>query len=323
MPSPEQIVLERQLLYQTMRKFFWDRGFVEVETPLVVRSPGMEPNLCPFETIVIEPNGTRYNAGLITSPEYAMKKLLGLGMQKIFTLTKVFRNEEELGGSHNPEFTMLEWYVQGADYQACMDETQALMEACAIAFQVSFPAFERKRVRDLLKEYAGVDLDTATTEDLKKTCVHLGIHTDSSDTESDLFYRLFLTKVEPTFFSGATFVYDYPISQAALSQLTENGKYGQRFELYINGLELCNGFTELVDAQEQHQRFIAESQERLHTGKTIFPIDETLLRLLPSVQSPSYGNALGVDRLHMVLTGRPSIADVLLFPAASLFKNET
>ena len=322
MPSKEQIALERQKLNQIIRRFFSDRGFVEVETPIVVQSPGMEPNLCPFETFVIEPNGTQYKAGLITSPEYSMKKLLGLGMQKIFTLTKVFRNEEELGGSHNPEFTMLEWYFQGADYQMCMDETQALVEVCAQEFGASLPIFDRKRVRDLFLEYTDVDLNKANSQMLRDACQRLSIHVVSTDTESDLFYRLFLARVEPQFSSGSIFVYDYPSYQAALSKLTADGVYGQRFELYENGLELCNGFTELTDAKEQKKRFEEEAQERIQSQKTIFPIDETLLRLLPSVQQPSYGNALGVDRLHMVITGRASIKDVLLFPASTLFTNK-
>ncbi len=322
MPSLEQIAKERQKLNQIIRRFFCDRGFVEVETPLLVRSPGMEPNLCPFETTVLESDGRCYPAGLITSPEYSMKKLLGLGMQKIFTLTKVFRNEEELGGSHNPEFTMLEWYVQGEDYQACMDETQALVESCTQEFDASLPVFDRKRVYDLFLEYTGVDLDKATPEILQDACHQLSIHFVLTDTESDLFYRLFLARVEPQFSSGSTFVYDYPIYQAALSQLTSDKKYGQRFELYVNGLELCNGFTELTDAKEQRKRFEEEAQERAQSQKTIFPIDETLLRLLPSVQQPSYGNALGVDRLHMIVTRRTCIKDVLLFPASTLFKNK-
>jgi len=322
MPSVEQIALERQKLNQSIRQFFCDRGFVEVETPIVVQSPGMEPNLCPFETTVLEPDGTRHLAGLITSPEYSMKKLLGLGMQKIFTLTKVFRNEEELGGSHNPEFTMLEWYAQGMDYQACMDETQALVETCAHEFGSRLPVFDRKRVGDLLREHTGVDLDVATLESLKQACERLDIHFVPTDTQSDLFYRLFLAKVEPQFSSGSIFVYDYPICQAALSKLTADGKYGQRFELYINGLELCNGFTELTNGEEQRKRFLEEAQERAELGKTIFPIDETLLGLLPSVQQPAYGNALGVDRLHMVVTNRSSIEDVILFPTSSLFNNK-
>jgi len=309
------IAKEREIVNNTIRSFFRARGYVEVETPIVVRSPGMEPNLMPFETSVVEPDGTRHAAGLITSPEYSMKKLLGLGMEKIFTLTKVFRNDEEfkatsVASSHNPEFTMLEWYRQGADYVACMDETEDLVNAVLSVFPPAKGGlrggtrFRRVRVRDLFAD-AGVDLDRLD---------HVG-----DDTDSDAFHRAFLNKVEPHLGPEPTFVYDYPTYQAALSRLTTDGRYGERFELYVDGLELCNAFTELVDAPEQRRRFEAEAEERRALGKTVFPVDENLLALLPSVRQPTFGNALGVDRLHMVATGKASIEDVLLFPASNLF----
>lgn len=279
----------------------------------------MEPNLTPFATAVIEPGGVSYSAGLITSPEYSMKKLLGQGLEKIFTLTKVFRNREELGGQHNPEFTMLEWYAQGQDYQTCMAQTEALVKAVAQKFNFPLPDFKRVRVRDLFLAHLKLDLDHAGPADLLEACQANGIHTDPADTESDLFYRLFLEKIEPQLGSDPVFVYDYPVHQAALSRLTPDKKYGERFELYINGLELCNGFTELTQAREQRQRFQQEAKERQAAGQTVFPIDEELLRLLPSIKDPTYGNALGVDRLHMLVTSRSAIPDVLLFPAKDLF----
>ena len=311
MPDIKHIALERATINAAIRSFFVDRGFVEVETPMVVASPGMEPNLRPFETKVIEPDGSQHAAGLITSPEYAMKKLLGQGMEKIFTITKVFRNEEAFGGQHNPEFSMLEWYQQGADYQACMDETEALVQVVARALGVDQPeSVERLKLRDLFLEHAGVDLD----QDLPPT------H-DPTDSQSDRFYRIFLEKIEPALQDRNVFLYDYPKYQAALSTLTPDELYGQRFELFMSGLELCNGFTELTDSAEQRRRFEQEAGERMDLGKTVFPIDEELLALLGSVQTPTYGNALGIDRLHMVLTGRSNIEDVLLFPANRLFKN--
>ncbi len=319
-----KIAKEREIVNNTIRSFFCDRGYTEVETPIVVRSPGMEPNLVPFETMVVEPDGTKHFAGLITSPEYSMKKLMGAGMEKIFTLTKVFRNVEELGGTHNPEFTMLEWYQQGADYVECMNETEALVKA--VCPNLSSAPFRRVRVRDLFLQHIGLDLDDATTDDLKASCAKHKIHTDPSDTESDLYYRLFLALVEPHIqtVDGTNlpplFLYDYPKHQAALSRLTADGKYGERFELYIDGIELCNAFTELTDAEEQRRRFVEEGEERRVLGKTVFPLDEELLRLLPNLKNPSYGNALGVDRLHMIATGAKSIEEVMLFPAGGLFK---
>lgn len=299
---------------------------MEVTTPIVVASPGMEPNLSPLETVVREPNGREYRAALITSPEFSMKKLLGHGLEKIFTITPVFRNEEEFGGTHNTEFSMLEWYTQGGDYQACMDETEALVASVLPLFKggvrggLRFEgAFRRTRVRDLFLQHVGIDLDVATRESLAQICRDRGLHFVDDDTESDLFYRLFLTFVEPNLGSDPIFVYDYPIHQAALSRLTPDGRYGERFELYIGGLELCNGFTELTNSEEQRRRFAEEAEERGKLGKTVHPIDEELLRLLPSLRNPTFGNALGIDRLHMLAMGRESIHDVLLFPASELF----
>ena len=319
MKDLKRIAAQRQQINDTIRQFFAAREFLEVETPIVVRSPGMEPNLSPFKTKVVEPDEQVHAAALITSPEYSMKKLLGSGLEKIFTITKVFRNREELGGTHNPEFSMLEWYAQGEDYHTCMDETEALVKDVAKTFGVEFPVFKRVRVAKLFEEKLGIDLAKQTQVSLKALCEQEGIHTVEDDSESDLFYRLFLEKIEPELGDDPVFVYDYPVHQAALAQLTEDGNFGQRFELYINGLELCNGFTELVDADEQRARFEQEAKEREGLGKTVHPIDEKLLELLPSVRSPSYGNALGIDRLHMVLTGAKTINDTLLFPASELF----
>lgn len=349
----ETIARERALLNETIRGFLKARGYLEVETPLFVASPDISPNLTHFETVAVEPNGTEYKGALITSPEYSMKKLLGQGLEAIYSLTKVFRNNEEFGGTHNPEFTMLEWYRQGKDYHFGMDETEALVRVCVAAFAHLLPqtpstpvegdgslirrvlpllskervgvrsemSFRRVRVRDLFLQHVGIDLDMATEADQRAACERLALNPSPTDTESDLFYRLFLAKVEPNLGADPIFVYDYPKHQAALSRLTPDGKYGERFELYVGGLELCNAFTELTDAAEQRQRFESELEERKTLGKTAFPIDEELLKRLPSVRHPTFGNALGVDRLHMLCAGVASIRDVLLFPAADLFKN--
>ncbi|KKR04341.1 MAG: hypothetical protein UT30_C0009G0051 [Candidatus Uhrbacteria bacterium GW2011_GWF2_39_13] len=310
----KRIAQERQEMNERIRLFFRERGYLEVETPILVASPGMEPNLTPFETVILEPNRKKHQAALITSPEYSMKKLLGNGFEKIFTITKVFRNEESLGGMHNPEFTMLEWYQQGADYHACMDETQELLQVLGFQHPI-----ERVRLRDLFLERVQIDLDHIDEKGLQEVCQTHGIIWDHSDTLSDLFYRLFLEKIEPTFKGRNLFVYDYPYYQAALAALTPDARYGQRFELYLNGLELCNGFTELNDAVQQRERFNEEALERQKLEKPVFPIDEELLRLLPSMHTPTFGNALGIDRLHMALKGYTRIQETLLFPGDYLF----
>lgn len=321
-----RIVKERQHLLQTIRCFFSDRGYEEVETPLCVASPGMEPNLFPFETQIISTKGTVFRAGLVTSPEYSLKKLLGYGMQKIFTITKAFRNRESFGGQHNPEFSLLEWYCQGRDYQDCMTETQELITFCQKVFsdQVQKNAkeltWQRFCLKDLFSKFIQIDLEQATLAHMQEACKHFGLQTEKTDTQSDLFFRLFLAKIEPILQKEqAVFLYDYPSYQAGLSRLTKNGYFGERFEAYMYGLELCNGFTELTDAKEQRHRFLQEANERKSMGKTVFPLDEELLRVLDNIQNPTCGNALGIDRLHMILTQRKQIEDVLLFPVSNLF----
>ncbi|MEK9130651.1 MAG: amino acid--tRNA ligase-related protein, partial [Patescibacteria group bacterium] len=134
-----------------------------------------------------------------------------------------------------------------------------------------------------------------------------------------LFHRLFVTQIETKLPAGGAFVYDFPKAQAALSRLTPDGKYAERFELYLNGVELCNAFTELTDEREQRRRFEEETEERRRLGKPVFPIDESLLSGLPSLRQPTFGNALGIDRLLMLLTNAQSIDEVLAFPAKNLF----
>lgn len=322
MNSLLNILRDRQTLNDTIRSFLRSREYLEVETPLLVASPDIEPTLTPFETVALTPDGSKYPAGLITSPEYSMKKLLGSGCEKIFTLTKVFRNMESFEGIHNPEFTMLEWYTQGKDMFDCMDETEELVRTVFDSFGRDAGIIERKSVPELFLELVDVDLANASQQDLFDACVRLEIHTDPSDTESDLFYRIFLAKIEPTFVDRNIFVHTYPKYQAALARLTSDGKFGERFELYYRGVELCNGFTELTNPIEQRLRFEEESKVRRDMGKTTFPIDEDLLNLLASIRNPSFGNALGVDRLLMVATGKHSLEEVLPFSAKKLFKVE-
>ena len=316
----QTIARERATINKTIRTFLDERGYIEVETPLFVRSPDISPNLTPFETSATEPNGEKHPGALITSPEFSMKKLLGKAFEQIYSLTKVFRNDEEFAGTHNPEFTMLEWYRQGKDYGFGMDETEELVKKVFATFGKTLPKIRRVRVRDLILQQVGLDLDAASVDEQRAACERLGLHPSNEDTESDLFYRLFLAKVEPNLGSEPIFVYNYPKHQAALSRLSPDGKYGERFELYIDGLELCNGYTELTDAVEQHRRFEEEQAQRKRLGKTVFPIDEKLLALLPSIRQPTFGNALGIDRLHMACIGAKKIEDVLLFPAAEMFE---
>ncbi|TAL49717.1 hypothetical protein EPN81_04995 [Patescibacteria group bacterium] len=241
--------------------FFQARGFVHVRTPLIVRCPGMEPNLDPLEVSV---NGEPH--ALITSPEYSMKKFVGSGLKKIYTLTPVFRNHET--GNHNtPEFSMLEWYAPGT-YEDLMNETEDLLK-CVLEDQTSWPRFSFQE--------AAVD----TFGDP---------HTDEQ--------RLFVTR--------------YPKEHASLARLATDGTYAERFEAFGDGMELCNGFCELLDPIEQRKRFVQEQEERRRLGKSVFPIDEELLCALGRIKEPLYGNALGLDRLVMLKYAIRDIHDIQL-----------
>lgn len=284
-----------------IRKFFEERDYLEVKTPLMVQSPGMEPNLDPFQVKVFD---TRFQepvtAGLITSPEYSMKKLLGAGLEAIFTLTPVFRNDERAGIRWSHEFTMLEWYKQGGDYRGCMVETEAL-------------------VREVLGESEAPEWPRLSYCTLYDT--HFGVHPadyqgSSKDIEDNFEREIMpeLVKKYPRFI-----LCEYPVAQAALAKATPDGRAAERFEAYVDGLEICNAFTELVDAEEQRGRFMAEAEERAELKKTVYPIDEELLLALSSVRSPTYGNALGVDRLVMLAARVTDIDSIHMFPPSQRF----
>ena len=247
---------------QKIHAFFQARGFVYVRTPLVVACPGMEPNLDPLEVSV---NGEQ--RALMTSPEYAMKKLMGAGMEKVYTITPVFRNFEE--GKHNtPEFTMLEWYAPGT-YEDLMRETEALLQ---------FVLEDRSCWSHLTYQQAQVDAYGDPHTNLK---------------------RFFVTQ--------------YPCAQASLARLSQDGMCAERFEAFGDGMELCNGFCELLDPVEQRRRFTLEQEEHRTAGKTVFPIDEELLEALGQMNGPIYGNALGVDRLVMLKYAIDDIRDIHVF----------
>lgn len=277
--------------YEYIRGFFAARDYVEVRTPLAVQTPGMEPNLDPVGIDLHVVRKGKVRAGLITSPEFAMKKLLGGGMQRIFTVTPVFRNVEELGGDHAIEFTMLEWYHQGADYEVCMDETEELVNG----FLGWVGTWPRLSYVDLLATWEG----------------------QRGANDEDTFNHYILPHL--TTQHDRFFVKEFPVNQAALAQKTPDGRAVQRFEAYVEGMELCNAFTELVDPVEQRARFHLEQEERRAAGKEVFPIDEELLTQLSSVASPTFGNALGVDRLVMLKAGTNDINAIHLFPPSERF----
>ena len=324
MPNPSQwaAARARQLLQRTVRDHLRELGYQEVETPLLVPAPGMEPHIRAFEVPFVPETGmgrarTLY---LHTSPEYAMKRLLADGSGPIFQICKVFRNGE-VSPTHNPEFTLLELYRPGADYRAIMDDLESTLAAVAGALDRPSPfggrPYERVTVRDALLRETGIDLREASdTSRLAGAARVLGIRVGPGDGFDDVFFRLFLERVEPHLGRDRpAFLIDYPASMAALARLsTTDPSVAERFELYARGLELANGFSELTDAAEQRQRLEEERAFRVARGRPAYPIDEQFLEAVGRMP-PAGGVAVGLDRVLMLVLGAERIEDVLLFPA--------
>jgi len=320
-------------ILEGIRNFFRERKFVEIETPLLVKLPGMEPYLDPFKTQFITQAGSQSDMFLITSPEYAMKKILVTGQEKIFQICKSFRNRETDSDLHNPEFTLLEWYQSYASYMEIMEDTEDMVEYLAkqingealINYQnakvdVSTP-WPRKTVKEVFKEYAGVDdMVLENEEELRRVVREKGYKVDDETSYEDLFFKIFMNEIEPKLgFDRPVIVHEYPVSMAALSKKCEkNSQYAERFEVYIAGVELCNAFTELNDPIEQKERLEEEHKQRIEMGKEDYPVDLSFISALEFGMPPSGGNALGVDRLVMLLTDTPDIRDIIYFPHRDL-----
>lgn len=301
----------RELGLRAVREFFAREGFLEVETPAVVPSPGLDLHLDAFEVGPGEP------AFLITSPEYQMKRLLAGGVPRCFQIGHCFRRDE-VGDRHNPEFLMLEWYRAFAGVEDVLDDTERLVrfvvERLSGGLSVAVdgrdidlaPPFERLAVAEAFARFADVTADEA-----------LGLATDNEDR----FYRLLVEKVEPALAATphGIFLVDYPTPFASLARKKPgNPRVAERFELYVGGVELCNGFGELTCPIEQRARLTHDRTERARLGKALYPLDERFLSALEEGMPPSAGNALGLDRLLMLALGAPTIGDVQAFPDAWL-----
>jgi len=314
-----------------IREFFWSENFLEVETPLILRLPGQEPYLSPMPIDIHDETGKKFSGYLHTSPEYTMKKMLAAGFEKIFSLGKCFRDHESFGGTHNPEFTMIEWYRANENMFKLMEDCEMLIKFILDStsdkiqnpkskIQTNFK-FQKISMNELWNKYAQVNLDKyLTTEAMFELCKQKGYKPNESEKYEDLFFRIFLNEIEPKLADlGAVFVYNYPAQMAALARLSpEDNRYAERFELYMNGLELANAFSELTDTTEQKKRLIEERELRQKLGKPIYDLDEEFLTALKSMP-PAAGIALGVDRLVMILIGCKNINNVLVLPANELF----
>ena len=290
-----------------VRDYFAREHFLEVETPLRVPAPGVDLHL----------DAVPAQGGyLITSPELHMKRLLAAGFPRVFQLARASRLDE-LGRLHEPEFGMLEWYRAFAALPQMLSDTEQLLRLVAESvsgeaklfaatgehYELALP-FQRISVREAFREHAGI----ADAVDLA--------HTDEAR-----YFELLVSRVEPGLAREPRplFLWKYPANQAALARLSaEDPSVAERFELYVGGVELCNGFDELTDPVEQRLRFEQDAARRAAEGRALYPIDERFLAGLRSGMPRASGNALGFDRLLMLATGARELADVIAFPARVL-----
>lgn len=315
-PSASLAALKlRAQILARIRAYFDRTGVLEVETPALSRAGTTDPHLHSFTARSLAPRDSTLPLYLHTSPEFAMKRLLAAGSGSIYQICKVFRGGES-GRRHNPEFTLLEWYRVGFDYRQLMDDVEALLRA-VMPGAPSSPA-ERITYRDAFLRYAGIDTFTATiAEHIQCTHRHHVTVSDLSGSDLDLWRNLLLTHlVEPRLGRDRlTFLYDYPASQAALARVHRGDPpLAERFELYIEGLELANGFRELSNAEEQRRRFENDGETRAVGELAAVPFDGFLLSALHHGLPECSGVAVGVDRLVMLAARAESIDEVLAFP---------
>jgi lysyl-tRNA synthetase class 2 len=311
---PLRAILEaRKRMNDAIRRWFDRAGMLEVETPIAVPSPGLEPHLFAFETEQQHPDGEREKLYLHTSPEYAMKRMLGRGLGSIYQLARVFRNGER-SSTHAGEFTMLEWYRCPGTMAELMDDTEALIAEVADAVEGPWRplAIERLSVSEAFLRAALADpIEHPDREELRRA---LSVREVEGDTWEDIFFRAFLERVEPTFSENAiTILYGYPASMAALARLdAKDPRVAERFEVYLGRMELANAFGELTDPIEQRRRFEVDREERRKRGLPAYPIDEGFLEDLARIETAA-GIALGVDRLLMRCLGLARIQDAIAF----------
>jgi len=285
----------RHHLGRAIRGFFDQRGYVEVFTPVLVRCPGIDPH--------IDAIAAGESFYLATSPELHMKRLLGCGLKKIYQLTHAFRSDE-IGKYHNCEFSILEWYETGINYQDLMELTENLIQT--VDRQMA-EYLSRKPLFSL--PFARISVDEAFEQ-------HAG-WCPSREWDEERFFLDLIEQVEPALQDmPAFFLYDFPAPMASLARLKpQDPKLSERFELYLKGVEIVNGFSELTCAREQRERFERDRARRIAMNKEPYPLDQHFLSVLEKGLLPDCaGAALGVDRLLMTLTGAEQISQVMAFP---------
>jgi len=307
--ADKRLIKLRAESYSKIRQFMAERNILEVETPVLSHAAVTDVQLDSFHS---EYSSPQTSSGKIlylqTSPEYAMKRLLASGTGAIYQISKVFRNEEQ-GKLHNPEFTMLEWYQPDYDHHRLMQELELFLNLFAMNH------CEKISYAEIFLEHTGIDPHTCNINELKLMAQQHGL-SSTIEERSVLLDFIFSYKITSTL--GNTkplFVYDYPACQCALAKLSDSTpKHAERFELFINGMEIANGFHELTDAEEQLARFEQDLILRKKENRPDFPIDHLFLDALNQDLPDCAGVAVGIDRLLMAMTGSQDIREVLAFP---------
>ncbi|WP_261642383.1 elongation factor P--(R)-beta-lysine ligase [Erwinia mallotivora] len=310
--APIANLLKRAAIIAEIRRFFADRGVLEVETPAMSQATVTDIHLFPFQTRFVGPGAADgLDLYLMTSPEYHMKRLLAAGSGPIFQLCRSFRNEEA-GRHHNPEFTMLEWYRPHYDMYRLMNEVDDLLQQV-----LECPPAETLSYQQAFIRHLEIDPLSADKAQLREVADKLGVG-DLANREEDrdtLLQLLFVIGVEPQIGKEKpAFVYHFPATQAALAEIsTEDHRVAQRFEVYFRGMELANGFRELTDSREQRQRFEQDNRKRAARGLPQQPIDSYLLDALAQGMPECSGVALGVDRMVMLALKASQLSEVIAF----------
>jgi len=306
----ENLHLRAEVLAQ-IRAFFAERGVLEVETPLLAAAPVTDLHLhalqCRYHGPGVAEGRVLY---LQTSPEFAMKRLLAAGSGPIYQICKAVR-DGEAGHRHNPEFTILEWYRPGWDHHRLMDEIDELLAAI-----LGTRPGERLTYQEAFERYADIDPHTASDDLLRRRVEALGMEDTGGLRRDDLLDLVLSHLIEPKLgHCQPSFIHDYPASQAALARIrTSEPPLAERFEVFLEGVELANGYHELTDPEEQQRRFLSDLAARRTASLAPVPIDQRLLVALQHGLPPCAGIALGIDRLLMVKTGTRDIGEVLAFP---------
>ena len=299
----------RAALVEQVRAFFRSREVLEVETPVLSRATTPETALASYE--VHSPGERRVEGWLQTSPEFAMKRLLCAGSGPIFQITKAFRAGEE-GRLHNPEFTMLEWYRPGFTYESLIAEVEELLRLL-----LGRDASRRLSYREAFRRFAGFDPMRAGLGDLRRRCRDRG-WLEASSAERDTCLDFLLdASVQGGFGSGVVTVFDFPASQSSFARLKpDDPGVAERFEVFVDGIEVGNGYRELTDAREQRERLEQDRRKRRRMGLPDTPVDHRLLAALSAGMPECSGVALGLDRIVMIATGHTRVEEVISFSFA-------